>query len=286
MAAPRASDGPPNLRRARDGWIRSALRRGGARMRTPWRRNATRRESFVKMLLTWRSTVRSLRTSSSAIALLVRPAATSRSTWSSRAVRPWASAAPVSGVEAGEVGRRSQLGEGAPGRLELERGRVVVAERLARLAHQRAHARGVVRRLDVLPHAPRLPQRGQRRARVARRRARPSRASVPRSPGARRRRCRRSTRASSSQALARGRRRRPRRASPRRRPAAGRRARPGRSSRPSTRRIVASAASVSPCASRSSARPGCGSRPCRLASRYAASASPNAPRSRWTSPCT
>ena len=41
---------------------------------------------------------------------------------------------------------------------------------------------------------------------------------------------------------------------------------------PRTRRIVACAASTSPCARRSSARPGCGSRPKLLASLYAASA--------------
>ena len=51
------------------------------------------------------------------------------------------------------------------------------------------------------------------------------------------------------------------------------------------RRIVASAASPFPCASRSCASPGCGSQPARLASRYAASAAANSPRSRRSSAC-
>src|SRR5512132_1579030 len=44
--------------------------------------------SLVKMLLTCRSTVRSLRTSSAAMALLVWPVATRRSSCTSRAVNP------------------------------------------------------------------------------------------------------------------------------------------------------------------------------------------------------
>ena len=89
------------------------------------------------MLLTWRSTVRSLRTSSAAIALLVCPAATRRSTSSSRAVR-------------------------------LERSRVGVAQRTAGDADQRARASRLVGRLDLLPRTPRAPQGGQGRASLAR----------------------------------------------------------------------------------------------------------------------
>jgi hypothetical protein len=53
-----------------------------------------------------------------------------------------------------------------------------------------------------------------------------------------------------------------------------------------TRRwIAASAAPVWPCASRSRARPGCGSWPHRLASRYASSAAANSPLTRYSSAC-
>src|ERR671923_2624746 len=61
--------------------------------------------SLVKMLLTCRSTVRSLRTKSAAIALLVRPAVTSRRTCSSRCVSPWVS--PDLALRSGEPTRAS-----------------------------------------------------------------------------------------------------------------------------------------------------------------------------------
>ena len=50
------------------------------------------------------------------------------------------------------------------------------------------------------------------------------------------------------------------------------------------RRMDVAAASMSPSASRSNARPGWGSRPAALARRYAASAAANSPRSRCSSP--
>src|SRR4029450_835612 len=114
------------------------------------------------MLLTCRSIVRSLRTSSSAIPLLVWPAATRRRTSSSRGVRPCVSGAGawrVPGTRAGgdegaaggargarlvgcggwearalepsEIRRRAESLEDATRRLELERRCLLVAERAA-----------------------------------------------------------------------------------------------------------------------------------------------------------
>ena len=67
--------------------------------------------SLARMLLTWRSTVRSLRTSSAAIALVGRARGDQPQHLSSRGVSPWASGAPAprERVHAGEVRRRSEL---------------------------------------------------------------------------------------------------------------------------------------------------------------------------------
>ena len=96
---PAASAKPPNRRLAGDGYRRAAVRPAArskayavaaARDETP---------SLPKMLLTCRSTVRSLSTSFSAIARLVAPVATSRSTSSSRGLS--SSSLPVSRARSG-----------------------------------------------------------------------------------------------------------------------------------------------------------------------------------------
>ena len=102
-----------------------------------------------KMLLTCLSTVRLLTTSSAAIALLLRPAATSRSTWSSRWVKPPVAPSSRAAPSCVEHCARS---------VALERRGLVVAERAASLGDQEAGACVLVRRLELLPELPRLPE--------------------------------------------------------------------------------------------------------------------------------
>src|SRR4029453_13005293 len=99
------------------------------------------------MLLTCRSTVRSLSTSSAAMARFVFPVVTRRRTWTSRGVRPPARPAGTTAVrpstraprpgarppagqplQAGQVRGGAQLLEDSPGRVQLEGRRVLVAE--------------------------------------------------------------------------------------------------------------------------------------------------------------
>ena len=141
-------------------------------------RGPRRHAELGEDVLTCRSTVLSLRTSSAAIALLVSPAATRRSTCSSRAVSPCAVARrrrAAERVDAGEVRRRAKLCEDLAGGLELQRGRVVVAQRTAGQPHEHARASRLVRRLEL---APRLPAR---RSATSAARASPSaRSTAPR----------------------------------------------------------------------------------------------------------
>ena len=158
---------------------------------------------------------------------------------------------------------RNTRGRGVP----LHPRAVGVAERTARPADEHLDARRLVRRVELAPDRQRLAQRRQRlraagRPQGARRRPlrRPSRAAMrnragrpssstrrlPAAPPAHRLTARRiSTAAASTSARRRG-------------PRAG---------SAITRSIAARAASRWPCARRSSARPGCGARPCSLASR-------------------
>ena len=122
------------------------------------------------MLLTWRSTVRSLRTSSVAIALLVRPAATRRSTSSSRAVSPWTSRAAAGSPRASisaNAGAAPSPVKAVPRSGELHRRGVLVAEGAAAPGHQRARPGGLVRRVQLLPALRRAPERHQRPLGVA-----------------------------------------------------------------------------------------------------------------------
>ncbi len=77
-----------------------------------------------------RATVCSLMTSADAISRLLRPAATSRSTSSSRGVSPWLSTGPrpMSASTRARSGARPEPREHLPGRLELEQRRVVIAQ--------------------------------------------------------------------------------------------------------------------------------------------------------------
>ena len=68
---------------------------------------------------------------------------------------------PGERVDAGEVRRRSELGEDAAGGLQLQRGRVVVSQSAARESDEHARACGFVRRLELLPRPGCGPQRDQ-----------------------------------------------------------------------------------------------------------------------------
>jgi hypothetical protein len=70
--------------------------------------------SLMKILLTWRSTVFSLRNSSPAILRLVMPEATRRSTWSSRAERLWVSPPGAAGLPLAGAGLLPGAAAGAP----------------------------------------------------------------------------------------------------------------------------------------------------------------------------
>ena len=127
------------------------------------------RPSLVKMLLTWRATVFSLMNSSAAIARLVLPAATRRSTSTSRAVSPPAALAAAfrdERLHPGKVGRGAELLEHPARRVELHLRRVLVPELPAGEPDQHPGARGFVRRLELLPGRPRPAQRGERGSRV------------------------------------------------------------------------------------------------------------------------
>ena len=211
---------------------------------------------MAKMFCTCRATVCSLMTSADAISRLLFPAATRRSTSSSRGVSPCVSRAPVGAaqrVDARQVGHCPELLEDAAGAFELERRRVLVAEHAARL---RRRARGPARSRTG-PRAPARPAQARRRETTAalgialgeldrapslrdHGAEHPALVALPRSPRARRRTGARrraspwasmiSTKAGSSRARARaarwsrpasgGSRRRPRRLSPARAAAA------------------------------------------------------------------
>ena len=213
------------------------------------------------MFCRWRATVCSLITSAAAIVRLLCPSATRRRTSSSRGVRPWPARRHVARqrLDAGRVGRGAQPREHVARRLELERRGVVVAQRAARQADQHAGAARCRRAPRGAASLARPPRRAERGARVAFRQgdrragvrgervqgasdgpsaSRSSSPAAPRAASASPTASMISTHAGSSAARA------------------------GRSrASPSARRMAAAAAAPSPCARRSSARPGWGSHP-------------------------
>ena len=220
------------------------------------------------MLLRCRSTVRWLSESSAAMAALVLPAETSRSTCSSRRVSP-CRAGPTARrrqrIEPGEVGHRAEVLEDHTRRGEFQLGPVVIGERPARAADQAPDARGLVRRPDGLPDLERAAQGGKRgRCLSLRQQHRAAGLGGDRLGHATSNAA--ATCSNSPQA----------RSAPSMSPAASaisicagsnRARQSGSAVAPSTRRIAAAAAAAAPCASRSSARPGCGSQPKPLARR-------------------
>ena len=204
--APRpASSGEAPNRRRPAAWVISPIRRGRARTRTRSRRRGRTTPSLAKMLLTWRSTVRSLSTSSAAIALFVSPAATRRRTWSSRAVSPWASpargrrrscstraasgAAPTSANSAPAASSSSappSLRRPGPGR-RARAGRARARPRTARRGRSRWSRPGAARAAPR-PRRPPRARRSRARGPTPRtgRRSSSRRASVPSSSRARR----------------------------------------------------------------------------------------------------
>ncbi len=239
------------------------------------------------MLLTCRSTVRSLSTSSAAIARFVSPAATSRSTSQlASGQRRAGGRAPEQRVDA-RVGRRAELRERVARGVELQRGGVLVAERAARDADELARPRAAsYGHRERAPAAPGVAQVGERRR--ARRRARASTAprawATSASSSSRRERGRDPL---ELRARARRRRRDRRRRAGSPRAAGSSRARcerlgglrqraPDRGARGLARRPARAAAARARAAAR---------RPPRLAARYAASAAASSPCSRCTSAC-
>ena len=121
---------------ARRGRMGTAVRRGRARRRRRWPRRGWTRRASMKMLLTCRSTVRSLIVRASAIARLVSPAATRRRTSTSRALRP-----PGRERRGGRASPGRARSAAAPSRSNTSRaasvssgGAVMVAERATRIA--------------------------------------------------------------------------------------------------------------------------------------------------------
>ena len=260
---PEASEKPPNFRRPANGWL--SQRTAGARRRTRWLLRASNTPSLARMLLTCRSTVLSLRTSSVAISLLVLPPATWRNTSSSRGLNPWA---VVDGADVASESTRVRSGPAPTPRRRRARPptRALPRRRRQRAAghpEQDARARRLVRCVDVLPRAQRAAQRPQSGLGVVfgeRSTAPPACAasalsgslacvseSASSSPEARRASSRSptasmiSTQAGSSPARWRG-----------------------FSVSYATRPIAAAAAAALPWANRRSAKPGCGSKPSRL----------------------
>ena len=136
----------------------------------------------MKMLLTWRATVFSLIPSASAIARLVLPVATRRSTSISRAVRTPLErrvAAPDAAVDPGEIGRRAELRR-TSARPRRAPSRAVSSSPSARCAaaSKLARARRLVRRVELVPRcqAPREEVRAPPRASPSARRRRPTHA--------------------------------------------------------------------------------------------------------------
>ena len=121
------------------------------------------------MLLTCRSTVFSATNSWLAMAWLVAPVATSRSTCSSRSV----SHAPSSGLpvgeclQPGELGCGAELGEHGPGGLQLHGRGLLVPQRPAAEPDQHPHPRRLIGRLQLLPGLPGAAQRDHGGAGVA-----------------------------------------------------------------------------------------------------------------------
>ena len=117
---------------------------------------------LVKMLLTWRSTVFSLSDNSRAMALLVLPVASRRSTCSSRSVSPCVArpqpcreVAPIEST--GEVGQRSQPLEHFARASSSSRAPSDIAERDTGARKQHAQAGSQIRRTQLLPDAERPP---------------------------------------------------------------------------------------------------------------------------------
>ncbi len=227
------------------------------------------RPSFAKMFWTCRATVCSLMTSEAAISRFVLPAATSRRTSSSRRESPCSPFADASNRARSGASRRDARRCPSPRRAPAWPPRRHQADG-TRLPRGRACARSrTARRARAMSRPPSAGRRAPRAARPRR--------GVPRLA-----RARPSLPASRSRTRSRSARARRRRDEPRRTvPAvsaistkAGRsRARSsGAVAADSARLIAATAASARPCASRSWARPGCGSHPNALAFLYACSA--------------
>ena len=121
------------------------------------------------MLLRWRSTVLLLSAKSRAIALFGRPAATWRSTSSSRLVNPCsgpetALRTSVSTRATSGSARRSE--ESAACSVQLQRRGFLVSQHAAGLCDQHAHTRSFVRRLELPPCLVRVPQPAKGRIRL------------------------------------------------------------------------------------------------------------------------
>ena len=187
-------------------------------------------------------------------------------------------------VEASEVRRRARARRTIAGGLELERGGVLVAERAAREPDELARARGLVRRVELLPQLRRVAQRRPaRRGRRRRRAATAPRGCATIAPSialSYARRARSSSRQASRAASM--------------SPAASTISTYAGSSRarlsgsvvsPIARRIAAAAASTAALREPELSESRLRLPPDRLASRYASSAAANSPCSRSSSPC-
>ena len=173
---------------------------------------------------------------------------------------------PQQGVDAAKVRSRGETLEDRPRRLELQPRRVLVLERAGRRS-PRAPAPGRPRTGRPAPARPATPDAASRARHPRRRpRARPSPARRPRSRPASRSETRRRSRPARDTRCEPPRDRRARPSTSAYAGSSRDRSRGGTVSA-SARRSAAPAARASPSASRSSARPGCGSRPQAFASR-------------------
>ena len=124
----------------------------------------------MKMLLTCRSTVFSLRDSLPAMALLVSPVGNQAKDLQLARRQPMGMTgrgALHQRVDPGEIRCGAQPLEYGPGRVDLQTGTVLVPEGAAGQSDQHAHARSGVGRLDPLPHLEGAAQRAERGLRVA-----------------------------------------------------------------------------------------------------------------------
>ena len=146
------------------------VRRGRARTRTRLQQVRDATPSLVKMFCTCLATVCSLITNTTAISRLLFPVATSRSTSSSRGLKPCIpspSSPLVSKSTDATDGAAPSCSKSLPRRVQLEDESIFVAECTTCSPHEHTCERYLVGSLELLPGLDRMPKADQRASRIA-----------------------------------------------------------------------------------------------------------------------